>query len=335
MKYNKVLVTGGCGFIGSNFVRYLLQAHPEVEVVNLDKLTYAGNPENLRDVEGNSNYTFIKGDICNSAVVARAMEGCDAVVNFAAESHVDRSIANPTEFIETDIFGAYNLLEQARKQGVKRFCQISTDEVYGSVEEGSSKETDELKPRNPYSASKAGADRLAYSFWATYNLDVVITRSSNNYGPYQYPEKVIPLFVTNLIEGKKVPLYGDGLNKRDWLYVVDNCEAVDLVLQKGKAGEVYNIGAGNEYTNLELTKTILEHTGKGDEMIEHVKDRPGHDRRYALDCSKMNALGWNAKTDFSSGLKATVEWYKENERWWRPLIEEHQKKADAIGRFKH
>ncbi len=319
----KLLVTGGCGFIGSNFVRYCLQKHPGHEIVNLDKLTYAGRKENLKDIEGNKNYSFMKGDICDRKTVKKAMEGCDGVINFAAESHVDRSINNPTDFIKTDVFGAFTLLEEAKQQGIKKFCQISTDEVYGQALEGSFRETDVLMPRNPYSASKAGADRLAYSFYATYGIDVVITRSSNNFGPYQFPEKVIPLFVTNLLQGKKVPLYGDGKNVRDWLYVLDNCEAIDLCLQKGRAGEVYNIGGGNEVENIELTRMILKELGKGEEMIERVKDRPGHDRRYSLDCSKIEKdIGWKPRHDFRKALHETVQWYKNNENWWKPLLKE-------------
>ena len=257
----KILVTGGAGFIGSNFIMHMLGKKPDVAIVNLDKLTYAGNLENLKSVEKNPNYEFVKGDICDAKVVAKAMKGCDVVVNFAAESHVDRSINDPGSFIQTDVYGAYVLLEEAKKIGVEKFVQISTDEVYGSIEEGSFSETSPLNPRNPYSASKAGADRLAYSYFATYDLPVVITRSSNNFGPYQFPEKLIPLFVTNLIQGKKVPLYGDGMNVRDWLYVKDNCFAIDLVLRKGKLGEVYNIGGGNETPNIEITKMVLKEFG--------------------------------------------------------------------------
>ncbi|MFH1257057.1 MAG: dTDP-glucose 4,6-dehydratase [Candidatus Diapherotrites archaeon] len=316
-----VLVTGGAGFIGSNFVRFLLKKYSKVKVVNLDKLTYAGNLDNLKGLEENKNYKFIKGDICDAKTVEKAMKGCDVVVNFAAESHVDRSIEDPASFLRTDVFGTYVLLEEARKQKVERFVQISTDEVYGSVEQGSSKETDALMPRNPYSASKAAADRLAYSFYATYELPVVITRSSNNYGPYQYPEKIIPLFITNLLRGKKVPLYGDGKNSRDWLYVEDNCEAIDLVLSKGKNGEAYNIGAGNEVENVKLTEMILEALGKGKESIEFVKDRLGHDRRYSLDCGKIEGLGWKPKAEFKKKLVETVEWYKQNKWWWNSPVE--------------
>lgn len=319
----KLLVTGGCGFIGSNFVKYYLQKHPSDEIVNLDKLTYAGRLENLKEIEGNPNYSFIRGDICNREVVKKAIQDCEAVINFAAESHVDRSIADATQFIKTDVLGAFNILEEARKQELKKSLMISTDEIYGHVLEGSFKETSTLKPRNPYSASKAGADLLAQSFFATYGMNVVVTRSSNNFGPYQFPEKVIPLFVTNLLQGKKVPLYGDGTNVRDWLYVLDNCEAIDLCLQKGKAGEVYNIGGGNELQNIELTKLVLKELSKGEEMIERVKDRPGHDLRYSLDCSKIEKeLGWKPKHDFKKALHETILWYKQNEWWWKPLLRE-------------
>ncbi len=317
----KVLVTGGCGFIGSNFIKYFLEEHKDSQLVNLDKLTYAGRLENLKEVESNPNYRLVKGDICNQGDVEKAMEGCNAVVNFAAESHVDRSIEGASLFLETNVLGVYTMLEEAKKHSLEKFVQIGTDEVYGSVEESSSKETDVLMPRNPYSASKASADKLAYSYFATFGVPVVITRSSNNFGPYQFPEKVIPLFVTNLIRGKKVPLYGEGKNIRDWLYVQDNCKAIDLCLQKGKAGEIYNIGGGNELQNIQLTKMILAEFGKGEEMVERVKDRPGHDLRYSLDCSKIRAeLGWKPSAEFEAALKETIKWYKENEWWWKPLV---------------
>ncbi|MFH1240357.1 MAG: dTDP-glucose 4,6-dehydratase [Candidatus Diapherotrites archaeon] len=317
----RVLVTGGAGFIGSNFVRYMLQKYPKYEIVNLDKLTYAGRTENLSDVEDDEKYTFIKGDICNSVDVEKAMKGCDLVVNFAAESHVDRSIEDASAFVRTNFEGVRVMLESAMKQNVKKFIQIGTDEVYGSVEKGSSTENDLIKPKNPYSAAKAAADLLALSYFNTYELPVVVTRSSNNYGPYQFPEKLIPRFVTNLIQGKKVPIYGDGLNVRDWLYVLDNCEAIDVCLHKGKNGEIYNIGGGNEVSNLEITKRILSELGKGKEMIEHVKDRKGHDRRYSLDSGKIKKkLGWTPKKNFEKGIKETVKWYAENETWWTLLV---------------
>ena len=317
----KILVTGGAGFIGSNFVRFLLEKNPGTKIVNLDKLTYAGNLENLRDVEKNKNYSFIKGDICDAAVVKKAMNGAGAVINFAAESHVDRSIYDPASFIKTDMFGAYVLLEEARRQEVKKFVQVSTDEVYGSTESGMFSEESPLNPSNPYSASKAGADRLAYSFYKTYGLPVIITRSSNNFGPFQFPEKMIPLFITNLLQGKKVPLYGDGKNVRDWLFVEDNCRAIELCLKKGKSGEAYNIGGGNEKTNIELTKIILKELGMGEGMIDFVADRPGHDRRYALDFSKVQELGYSPVKNFGQKIMETISWYKENRNWWKPLIE--------------
>ena len=321
-EYRRILVTGGMGFIGSNFIRYLLNTHPEYEIVNLDKLTYAGNPENLRDIEDRTNYSFIKGDICDPETVKEAMRGCDAVVHFAAESHVDRSIENAGEFIRTDVYGTFVLLERARREGISKFVQISTDEVYGTISPGkSSKENDPLMPRNPYSASKAGADRLAYSYFATYDVPVVITRSSNNFGPYQYPEKLIPLAITNLLRGKKVPLYGDGRNVRDWLYVTDNCRAIDLVLHKGRVGEVYNVGGGNERENIVVIENILEILHMSKEWIEFVEDRPGHDRRYFLDCTKIQReLGWTPEENFETALRKTVEWYVENKEWWKKLV---------------
>ena len=315
----RILVTGGAGFIGSNFVHYMLKTHPEYEITVLDKLTYAGRIENLKGLE--DRITFLKGDICKKEDAEKAMSGCDIVFHFAAESHVDRSIDGASAFIETNVFGTYVLLEAARKLNVKKFVHISTDEVYGEIEEGSFKETDILNPRNPYSASKAGAELLAKSYFTTHGLPVVITRSSNNFGPCQFPEKLIPLFITNLFNNKKVPVYGDGLNVRDWLFVTDNCEAIDVCSLKGKDGEVYNIGGGNEKTNIWITKFILKELGKGEDMIEFVKDRPGHDKRYSLDCRKMTEqTGWKPKHDFETALKETIKWYKENEWWWKPLI---------------
>ncbi|MBS3063562.1 MAG: dTDP-glucose 4,6-dehydratase [Candidatus Diapherotrites archaeon] len=316
----QILVTGGAGFIGSNFIRYLMQAQPGIRVVNLDKLTYAGNKDNLRDLERNPRYRFIKGDICLRYAVKQAIKGCDAVINFAAESHVDRSIHDPMPFVRTDIQGTLNLLEEARTHKVERFIQISTDEVYGSVEKGSSRETDALKPRNPYSASKAGADLLALSYFTTYGLPVLVTRSSNNFGPYQFPEKIVPLFLTNLLRGRKVPLYGDGKNVRDWLYVLDNCTAIERVLLDGKPGEVYNVGGGNEVKNIDLARRLLKGLGLDEERIEWVKDRPGHDRRYSLDSSKIKKLGWKPAHKFGDALKATMDWYKAHNAWWEPLV---------------
>ncbi len=316
----QILVTGGAGFIGSNFIRHLLRARPGVRVVNLDKLTYAGDKNNLRDLEKDPRYTFVKGDICLRQAVKKAMKGCDAVVNFAAESHVDKSIHDPMPFVRTDITGVLNLLEEAKAHRVERFVQISTDEVYGSVAKGSSKETDVLAPRNPYSASKAGADLLTQSYFTTYGVPVLITRSSNNFGPWQFPEKVIPLFLTNLLRGRKVPLYGDGKNVRDWLYVLDNCAAIEKVLFDGTPGEVYNVGGGNEWKNVDLTKRLLKELGLGEDRIEWVKDRPGHDRRYSLDSGKMRKLGWKPAHRFEDALKATVGWYKANQAWWRGKV---------------
>ena len=319
----EVLVTGGAGFIGSNFVRWAHQAHPDWHITTLDKLTYAGRLENLKDVMDSPRHTFVKGDIADAAIAGPLVEAANLVVHFAAESHVDRSIQAAGEFIHTDVFGTFVLLEAARRaKGLRRFVQISTDEVYGSVPTGHSVETDELRPRNPYSASKAGADRLAYSYWATYNVPVVITRASNNYGSTQFPEKVIPLFITNLIDGLPVPLYGDGLNVRDWLHVDDHCRGIDLVIAKGVDGEVYNIGGGNEVKNVDLTHRIIELTGRTKALIKPVQDRPGHDRRYALDTSKLRKLGWAPEVDFEKGLAETVAWYRENEWWWRPIKEQ-------------
>ena len=319
----EVLVTGGAGFIGSNFVRWAHRAHPDWHITTLDKLTYAGRLENLKDVMDSPRHTFVKGDIADADVAAPLVKAANLVVHFAAESHVDRSIQAAGDFIRTDVYGTFVLLEAAREaKGLKRFVQISTDEVYGSVPEGHSRETDELRPRNPYSASKAGADRLAYSYWATYGVPVVITRASNNYGPNQFPEKVIPLFITNLIDEIPVPLYGDGLNVRDWLHVDDHCRGIDVVVAKGKDGEVYNIGGGNEVKNVDLTHRILQLTGRTTALIKPVKDRPGHDRRYALDTSKLRGLGWAPRVEFEKGLAETVAWYQQNEWWWRPIKEQ-------------
>ena len=315
----RILVTGGAGFIGSNFVRHLLAAHSADSVVNLDALTYAGNPENLRDVEGDPRYRFVKGDICDGPLVDDLLRDVDAVAHFAAETHVDRSNLGADDFLRTNVTGTYTLLEAARRAGVGRFLLVGTDEVYGSLARGAAKETDALNPSNPYSASKAGADLLARAYWLTHRLPVVITRSSNNFGPYQYPEKVIPLFVTNALEDRPLPLYGDGRNVRDWLYVADNCAAIDLVLRNGQDGEVYNIGGGNEIENIALTRAILDLLGKPPTLITPVADRPGHDRRYALDSEKIHRLGWTPAHSFEAGLAATVEWYRTRPDWWQPL----------------
>jgi dTDP-glucose 4,6-dehydratase len=315
----KLVVTGGAGFIGSNFIRHVLTTHPEDSVVNLDKLTYAGNRANLADLEGDRRYTFVHGDICDAKLVRDTLRGVDAVVNFAAESHVDRSLMEADAFLKTDVFGVYTLLEAVRELRIPRLLHISTDEVYGSVPTGSSTESDAVRPSNPYSASKAGGDMLALAYWHTHRVPVVITRSSNNFGPYQYPEKVIPLFVTNALENRPLPLYGDGRNVRDWLYVADNCAAIDLVLRKGAEGEIYNIGGGHEVENVVLTREILRLTGKPDTLIQRVADRPGHDRRYSVDCGKVRRLGWAPAHRFASALETTVGWYREHEAWWRPL----------------
>ncbi|MCD4670915.1 MAG: dTDP-glucose 4,6-dehydratase [Actinomycetia bacterium] len=321
-KFKTLLITGGAGFIGSNFIHYMMDKYPDYKIVNLDKLTYAGNLENLRDIEDNPNYEFVKGDIADRKIVNDIFDSnkIDAVINFAAESHVDRSIENPGVFIQTDVYGTFVLLEAARASGCSLFLQISTDEVYGSIEEGSFKEGDPLLPNSPYSASKAGAEMIVRSFYKTYQFPVIITRTSNNFGPYQYPEKLIPLFVTNLIDDIKVPLYGDGMNVRDWIHVDDNCSALDVTLHKGKVGEIYNIGAGNEKPNVWITKKLIELLGKTGEMIKPVEDRLGHDRRYSVDCSKLkNELGWDTEYDFEQALIKTVFWYRDNEDWWRPL----------------
>ena len=313
------LVTGGAGFIGSHFIRHLLSAYPDSRVTNLDKLTYAGNPENLADVASDSRYRFIKGDIADPVRVREAMEGADCVVNFAAETHVDRSIMSAVDFVRTDVIGVYVLLEAAREAGVERFIQISTDEVYGSIQDGSASEETPLNPSNPYSASKAGGDLLALSYFTTHGFPVMVSRSSNNYGPNQYPEKIIPLFITNLMEGGKVPLYGDGLNVRDWLHVTDNCRAIDVIVRRGRPGEVYNVAGERELTNRELTLKVLTAMGLGEDRIEMVTDRPGHDRRYSLDASKLRSLGWSPETPFEEGLRSTIEWYGENRPWWEKI----------------
>ena len=315
----KLLVTGGSGFIGSNFIRHVLTTHADDRVINLDKLTYAGNPANLADLERDPRYTFVQGEVCDGKIVRDACRGVDAIVNFAAESHVDRSLMEPDAFLKTDVFGVFTLLEAVRELKIPRFLHISTDEVYGSVERGSSRESDPVRPTNPYSASKAGGDLLAMAYWHTHRVPVVITRSSNNFGPHQYPEKVIPLFVTNALDDKPLPLYGDGRNVRDWLYVLDNCAGIDLVLRRGADGEIYNIGGGHEVENVVLTRQILMMTGKPETLIQPVKDRPGHDRRYSVDSKKIHQLGWTPRHRFGDALRATVEWYRDHESWWRPL----------------
>jgi dTDP-glucose 4,6-dehydratase len=325
----RYLVTGGAGFIGSNFIRFLFNKYGDAaQVVNLDKLTYAGIRENLAEYEGKPNYRFQHGDIANVDDVARAYEGVDGsgvdvVVNFAAETHVDRSLMEAGTFIETDVHGVLVLLEEARKHApkLKRFVQISTDEVYGSIETGSFRETDALNPRNPYSASKAGGDRMAYAYAQTYGLPVIVTRASNNFGPWQYPEKLIPLFVTNAIDDLPLPLYGDGRNIRDWLFVDDHCAAIDFLIEHGENSETYNIGGGNERENREITQRILALTNKPDTLIKRVADRQGHDRRYSIDMTKLNEVGFRCDTDFDKALERTIRWYRDNEPWWRAIKE--------------
>lgn len=314
----KLFVTGAAGFIGSNYVRYVLDT-TDHSVTIYDSLTYAGNLESIRDVLDDSRCEFVHADICDADDVARSMAGHDAVVHFAAESHVDRSIQDGSRFVRTNCMGTNVLCDVANTVGIGTFLHISTDEVYGSVEEGSSVETDVLAPRSPYSAAKAGSDLIALSYFSTYGLPVIVTRCSNNYGPYQFPEKVIPLFTTNLLDGKKIPLYGDGLNVRDWIHVEDHNRAAQLVLEQGTPGEVYNIGAGNELTNLELTDRLLQLTGRDDSFIEPVEDRLGHDRRYSVNVDKMKALGWSLDRSFDDSLESTVEWYRDNRAWWEPL----------------
>lgn len=315
------LVTGGAGFIGSRFVNFILEKYDDIRVVNIDKLTYAGNPENIKELSDDERHIFCKDDICNEQRIKEIFQlyKPDYVVNFAAESHVDRSIGKPEDFIQTDVFGTFILLEASRASKIDKFIQISTDEVYGSTLGDPFRETDPLMPSSPYSASKTAADRLAYSYFKTYDLPVIITRASNNYGSHQYPEKLIPLFITNAMDDKPMPLYGDGLNVRDWLYVEDHCAAVDFIISKGVDGEVYNVGGGNELTNIVITDTILKMTDKSSDLIKFVDDRPGHDRRYALDCTKLIDLGWKAETDFEDAMKNTVEWYQNNRSWWEPL----------------
>jgi dTDP-glucose 4,6-dehydratase len=315
----KLLVTGGSGFIGCNFIRHMIARYPAYDIINLDKLTYAGNPDNLRDLEKSPRYTFVKGDICDPAIVDQVMKNTDQVVHFAAESHVDRSIADSSAFIRTNVLGTHTLLEGALRHKIKKFVHISTDEVYGSIMKGSFVETDRLTPSSPYSSSKASSDLLALSYHITHGLPVTVTRCTNNFGPYQYPEKLIPLFVTNLLEGKKVPVYGTGTNVRDWIYVLDHCKAVDFVLHNGNPGEIYNIGGGAEKTNIEITDKIIELLGKDQSAIEHVKDRLGHDLRYSLDCSKLKKMGWKPEYSFDEAMKNTVEWYVENRPWWEKL----------------
>ncbi len=330
----KLLVTGGAGFIGSNFIHYWFKNHPKDQIVNLDKLTYAGNLENLVSLKDNPNYSFIKGDICDGDVAEKAMAGVDTVVHFAADSHVDRSILDPDPFIKTNIEGTYILLKAALKQKIKRFHHVSTDEVFGALPlESKEKFTENTiyNPRSPYSASKAGSDHLVRAFYFTYNLPITISNCSNNFGPYQFPEKFIPLAITNLLEDQKVPIYGDGLHVRDWLYVDDHCRAIDLILQKGKVGQTYLVGGlAEDISNLEVVKQILKIMGKSEDMIETVKDRPGHDRKYSVDWSKIKReLGWEPAHDFNTSLQETIKWYEQNQDWWKHVKSgEYQKYYD-------
>jgi dTDP-glucose 4,6-dehydratase len=313
----RLLVTGGCGFIGSAFVRTALGMG--AEVVNLDKLTYAGNPANVAEVADDPGYRFVRGDIADPEVVAETMAGCEVVVNFAAESHVDRSILAPEQFIRTDVVGTAVLLDRARAEGVRRFVQVSTDEVYGSIPAGAFRESDPLRPTSPYSASKAGGDLQVLAWHHTFGVDAVITRGSNTFGPRQYPEKLIPLFVTNALDGEPLPVYGDGLQVRDWIHVDDHCAGIWAVMERGAPGEIYNVGGGNELPNLEITRRILELAGRDESLVRHVADRPGHDRRYALDTDKLRGLGWVPRGRFDEDLADTVRWYAERRDWWEPI----------------
>jgi len=313
----KILVTGGAGFIGTNFIRYWLKKYPKSEIAVLDKLTYAGRRENLQDLL--HRIQFIQGDICDKEVVSKAMTGCDRVFHFAAESHVDRSIENAGDFVRTNITGTYTLLEAAKEENIDRFIHISTDEVYGSTLTRSFSEADPLAPSSPYSATKAGSDLLALSYYTTHGLPVVVTRSSNNFGPYQYPEKMIPLMILNALENKPLPVYGDGKNVRDWLYVDDNCAGIDAVAEKGTCGEIYNLAAQNEFENLDIIRRILKILDRPENLITFIRDRPGHDRRYSLQTDKVAELGWKPKVTFEEGLQKTISWYCDHQEWWKPL----------------
>jgi dTDP-glucose 4,6-dehydratase len=316
-----ILITGGAGFIGSNFIRMMVNKYPEIQIVNLDKLTYAGNLENLNGIRDEKKYRFVQGDICDAKLVENLLNGIDTVINFAAETHVDRSVDDPVIFSQTNVIGTHTLLEYSRRNKVKLFIQIGTDEVYGSVEQGSSRETDNLEPRSPYSSSKAAADLLALSYFITFGMDVRVTRCTNNYGPYQFPEKLIPFFVTNALENTGLPIYGDGKNVRDWLYVEDHCDAIDFVMHNGQAGNIYNIGGGQEMQNIEITDIILKELNKPATLKKYVKDRPGHDRRYSLDISKIMKMGWKPRHSFENAIKDTIKWYINNEKWWRNIKE--------------
>jgi dTDP-glucose 4,6-dehydratase len=317
----RILVTGGAGFIGSNFIQYMITTYPDLHIVNLDKLTYAGNLENLRSVERDPRYSFFQGDIADRKLVLEILSSkqFDAIVNFAAETHVDRSISRPDDFLKTDVYGTFSLLEAAKQTEIQRYVQISTDEVYGPVHEGKRKEDSSLLPSSPYSASKGGGDLLCHAYHVTYGLNTIVTRAANNYGPFQYPEKLIPLFITNALEDLPLPLYGDGNQVREWIYVEDHCKAIDLVLHKGQAGEIYNIGGYCEERNRVIADAILEYTKKSDDLIMHVDDRPGHDIRYAIDSQKIHDLGWKPEISLKDGIKKTVDWYKKNKAWWQKI----------------
>jgi dTDP-glucose 4,6-dehydratase len=317
----RLMVTGGAGFIGSNFVRYVLQRYPDYYVLVFDKLTYAGNLDNLKDVAVDPRYALVQGDIADAAAVRQALQAhqIDTIVNFAAETHVDRSLMDPGAFITTDVYGTFVLLEAAKELGLERYHQVSTDEVYGEVLEGASVETDRIETRSPYSASKAGGDLMVLAYFTSFGLPVTITRGSNNIGPYQYPEKVVPVFITNAIDDKPLPVYGDGQQMRDYQYVLDHCEGIDVVLHRGVLGEIYNLGTGVETRNMEMAHLILDLLGKPYSLIQHVADRPGHDRRYALNVDKVKQLGWHSRHTFAQAMEATVRWYVDNEWWWRKI----------------
>jgi len=318
----RLMVTGGLGFIGSHFIRRVLEERPGYAIINYDAITYAGNPANCKDLEAHPRYRFLKGDICDAGRVDEAVSsGVDAIINFAAETHVDRSIMNPDSVIRTDVLGTHTLLEAVRKFDIRRFVQVSNEEVYGDFPMGAAKESDALRPRSPYSASKAGGDLQVLAYWATYGTPVLITRGSNTYGPYQYPEKLIPLFITNLIDKKTVPLYGDGMQQREWIHVDDHVRGILQVLDQGETGNVYNVGGGNRRTNLDITQLLVSELGCSMKThVQHVLDRAGHDRRYAVESVKARALGWEPRVQFEEGLRNTIDWYRENESWWRPIL---------------
>jgi dTDP-glucose 4,6-dehydratase len=318
---HNIMVTGGAGFIGSSFVRMMLREHPDYHILVFDKMTYAGNPDNLLDVQGDARFNMVEGDIADAAKVEATVQDyqIDAIVNFAAETHVDRSIEAPGSFIQTNVFGVYALLEATRKFGVERMLHVSTDEVYGAVLEGSSTEEDKLEPRSPYSAAKASGDLMCKAYFVTHGTPVMVTRGSNTYGPYQYPEKLLPLFITNALEDKTLPMYGDGKNVRDWMHVLDHCRGIDTVLHKGQPGEIYNVGGGNERENIEVIYALLDLLGKPRSLIHYVQDRPGHDRRYSIDTAKLRGLGWEPQHSFEDGLRETVEWYRDNPWWWQKI----------------